>query len=74
MTAHDLARFYRAMLAGGELAGVRVASAETIDQMRAQSSVDGEPDGLLHYPVRFGRDSSWVGRRSAGRRWSRSGT
>ena len=36
-------------------AGVRVASAETIDQMRAQSSVDGEPDGLLHYPVRFGQ-------------------
>lgn len=55
VTAHDLARFYRAMLAGGELAGVRVASAETIDQMRAQSSVDGEPDGLLHYPVRFGQ-------------------
>ena len=23
--------------------------------MRAQSSVDGEPDGLLHYPVRFGQ-------------------
>lgn len=55
VTAHDLARFHRAMLAGGELAGVRVASAETIDQMRAQSSVDGEPDGLLHYPVRFGQ-------------------
>lgn len=55
VTAHDLARFYRAMLAGGELAGVRVASAATIDQMRTQSSVDGEPDGLLHYPVRFGQ-------------------
>ena len=55
VTAHDLARFYRARLAGGELAGVRVASAETLDQMRAQSSVDGEPDGLLHYPVRFGQ-------------------
>ncbi|MDI9629249.1 MAG: serine hydrolase domain-containing protein [Acidobacteriota bacterium] len=54
-TAHDLARFYRAMLAGGELDGARVASAETIDQMRRQSSIDGEPDGLLHYPVRFGQ-------------------
>lgn len=52
-TAHDLARFYRAMLAGGELDGMRVLSAESVPQMQLPSSIDGEPDGLLHYPVRW---------------------
>lgn len=52
-TARDVARFYRAMLAGGELAGVRVIQPRTLDQMRSQSSIDGRPDGLLHYPVRW---------------------
>ncbi len=54
-TAADLARFYRAMLNGGELDGVRVASAQTIEQMCLQSSDEGVPDGLLHYALRFGQ-------------------
>ncbi|MGI5952206.1 MAG: serine hydrolase domain-containing protein [Brooklawnia sp.] len=54
-TARGLARFYRAMLGGGELDGVRVARPETIAQMRQQSSIDGEPDGLLLYPARWGQ-------------------
>lgn len=52
-TARDVARFYRAMLAGGELDGVRVIGRQTLAEMRRQSSVDGRPDGLLHYSVRW---------------------
>lgn len=52
-TAADLARFYRAMLAGGELDGQRVVRPETINQMCEPTSDDGRPDGLLHYPMRW---------------------
>ena len=52
-TAADLARFYRAMLAGGELDGARVAEPGTIAQMCVPTSDDGRPDGLLHYPLRW---------------------
>lgn len=54
-SAADVARFYRAMLAGGQLDGVRITSPEVVAQMRAPSTVDGQPDGLLQYPVRFGQ-------------------
>lgn len=48
-TAGDLARFYRAMLGGGILDGVRVISAASLAQMRRPSTVPGEVDGLLGY-------------------------
>lgn len=61
-TAADLANFYRAMLHGGALNGARVASPETIAQMRQPSSVEGLPDGLLHYPVRWAQGFQLGGR------------
>lgn len=51
-TARDLATFYRMLLAGGELDGVRVLQASTIEEARRVSS-DGEVDQLMHHPVRW---------------------
>jgi CubicO group peptidase (beta-lactamase class C family) len=51
-TARDLARFYQALLCGGELDGVRVLEAATIEQTRQPSS-NGELDRFLKLPIRW---------------------
>jgi CubicO group peptidase (beta-lactamase class C family) len=51
-TARDLARFYQALLRGGELDGVRVLRAATIEQARLPSS-HGELDRFLKLPIRW---------------------
>jgi len=51
-TARDLARFYQALLRGGELDGVRVLDAATIEQARQPSS-QGELDRFLRLPMRW---------------------
>jgi CubicO group peptidase (beta-lactamase class C family) len=51
-TARDLARFYQALLCGGELDGVRVLRAATIEQARRPSS-HGELDRFLKLPIRW---------------------
>jgi CubicO group peptidase (beta-lactamase class C family) len=52
-TARDMARFYAALAAGGELDGVRVLRPETVAQM-FQIEVDGEIDRTFDVPVRRG--------------------
>jgi CubicO group peptidase (beta-lactamase class C family) len=49
-TARDLARFYQALLCGGELDGVRILEAATIEQARQPSS-HGELDRFLRLPM-----------------------
>jgi CubicO group peptidase (beta-lactamase class C family) len=51
-TARDLARFYQALLAGGQLDGVRILEPETIEQARLPSS-EGETDRFLRLPIRW---------------------
>jgi CubicO group peptidase (beta-lactamase class C family) len=51
-TARDLARFYQALLRGGELDGVRVLRPETVMEAR-RPSADGETDRFLGLPVRW---------------------
>jgi CubicO group peptidase (beta-lactamase class C family) len=51
-TARDVARFYQALLRGGELDGRRVLRPETIAQARRVSS-DGETDRFLRIPMRW---------------------
>jgi CubicO group peptidase (beta-lactamase class C family) len=51
-TARDIARFYQALLRGGELDGVRVLEAATIEEARRPSS-HGELDRFLGLPIRW---------------------
>jgi CubicO group peptidase (beta-lactamase class C family) len=51
-TARDIARFYEALLRGGELDGVRVLEAATIEEARRPSS-HGELDRFLGLPIRW---------------------
>jgi CubicO group peptidase (beta-lactamase class C family) len=51
-TARDLARFYHALLRGGELDGVRILNPATIEQARRPSS-EGEVDRFLKLPIRW---------------------
>jgi CubicO group peptidase (beta-lactamase class C family) len=51
-TARDLARFYQALLRGGELGGVRILRASTVQEARRPSS-DGETDRFLLLPMRW---------------------
>ena len=51
-TARDLARFYQALLRGGELDGVQILKPATIEQARRPSS-DGEVDRFLKLPIRW---------------------
>jgi CubicO group peptidase (beta-lactamase class C family) len=51
-TARDLARFYQALLRGGELDGVRVLRPETVEAAR-QPSGHGETDRFLRLPIRW---------------------
>lgn len=51
-TARDLARFYRMLLNGGHLDGVRVLRPETIARAVAPSS-DGEVDRIVKLPMRW---------------------
>jgi CubicO group peptidase (beta-lactamase class C family) len=50
ITARDLARFYQALLCGGELDGVRILESATIEQARQPSS-RGELDRFLRLPM-----------------------
>lgn len=53
-TATDLARFYQALLNGGELDGTRVLQPDTIAEARRPSNHDeGELDRVLNRPVRW---------------------
>lgn len=52
VTASDLARFYRALLRGGELDGVRIMRSQTIVEAR-RPSADGEIDQVIRQPVRW---------------------
>jgi CubicO group peptidase (beta-lactamase class C family) len=51
-TARDVARFYQALLRGGELDGVRILEPSTIDEARRPSS-DGELDRFVRLPIRW---------------------
>jgi CubicO group peptidase (beta-lactamase class C family) len=51
-TARDLARFYQALLRGGELDGVRVLAPETVAAAR-RPSTQGELDRVIKEPVRW---------------------
>lgn len=60
--ARDLARFYQALLNGGELDGVRVLAAETVREATRPSS-HGETDRYLHLPVRWSQGFQLGGER-----------
>jgi CubicO group peptidase (beta-lactamase class C family) len=60
-TARDLARFYQALLRGGELDGVRVLDAATIERARQPSS-DGETDRFLRLAIRWSQGFQLGGR------------
>lgn len=51
-TARDVARFYLALLRGGELGGVRVLQAATVAEATRPSS-NGETDKFLLVPIRW---------------------
>jgi CubicO group peptidase (beta-lactamase class C family) len=51
-TARDLAEFYRVLLGGVELDGVRVLKPETVEEARRPSS-DGEVDRFIRLPIRW---------------------
>jgi CubicO group peptidase (beta-lactamase class C family) len=53
-TAHDLARFYQMMLNGGELEGVRVLQAGTIEQACAPSFKPGDRERKSNKPAHRG--------------------
>ncbi|MEP7199206.1 MAG: serine hydrolase domain-containing protein [Chloroflexota bacterium] len=80
-TARDLARFYQAMLNGGELDGARVCAAESITQARAPSYTAGERERESNVPAHFGHgfhlggyaESSWGGARSTARTFGHNG-
>jgi CubicO group peptidase (beta-lactamase class C family) len=63
-TAYDLARLYQALLAGGQVDGVRVLQPETIRQATTPSS-DGEIDRYLKLPVRWSEGFQLGGERAA---------
>jgi len=53
-TAADLARFYQALLNGGQLDGVRVLQPETVaEALRPSNRAEGELDRVLNRPVRW---------------------
>ncbi|MEU6746730.1 serine hydrolase domain-containing protein [Spirillospora sp. NPDC046719] len=65
-TARDLARFYQALLQGGELDGVRVVDSATIAQATLPSS-EGETDRLLNLPIRWSQGFQLGGPRPGAR-------
>jgi CubicO group peptidase (beta-lactamase class C family) len=65
-TARDLARFYRMVLGGGELDGVRVLRSETIAEA-CQPSSDGEVDRVVKLPMRWSNAFQLGGTDSPGR-------
>jgi CubicO group peptidase (beta-lactamase class C family) len=52
-TARGLAGFYQMLLSGGESAGRRVLSPETVARMREPSTAPGEKDRVLRLPIRW---------------------
>ncbi|MGW8375236.1 serine hydrolase domain-containing protein [Streptomyces sp. ODS28] len=53
VTARDLARFYQALLYGGELDGVRVLPERAVREARRPSTRDGEVDRAVGLPIRW---------------------
>ncbi len=52
-TARDLARFYQALLNGGELNGARILTSHTIAAAREPSTADYEIDKVIRLPIRW---------------------
>ena len=52
-TARDLARFYQALLGGGELDGARILKPDTLATAREPSTADGELDRIIRLPIRW---------------------
>jgi CubicO group peptidase (beta-lactamase class C family) len=52
-TARDMARFYAALVAGGELDGARIISRDLLDRA-LQIEIEGETDRITQAPVRRG--------------------
>src|SRR5215213_2273001 len=67
-TARDMARFYAALAAGGELDGARLLRPETVAQM-LQIEVDGEIDRIFDIPVRRGLGFELGGLTDPRRHW-----
>ena len=70
-TAHDLLRFGRAMLRGGELDGARILGRPVVDLMTREVTVNGlgsMPDRLLdeHYAIGWGKPGSGRSRVAVG--------
>ena len=67
-TARDMARFYAAVAAGGELDGARILRPETVELMLA-IEVDGEIDATFEIPVRRGLGFELGGLADPRRHW-----
>jgi CubicO group peptidase (beta-lactamase class C family) len=67
-TARDMARFYAALAAGGELDGTRMLHPETVQRI-LQIEVDGEIDPTFDVPVRRGLGFELGGLADARRHW-----
>lgn len=52
-TARDLARFYQALLGGGELDGTRILAPDTLARAREPSTAPGEVDRIIRLPIRW---------------------
>lgn len=52
-TARDLARFYQALLNGGELDGARILKPDTLARAREPSAAPGEVDRIIRLPLRW---------------------
>ena len=66
-TARGLAGFYHLLLNGGESAGRRVLSPETIARMREPSTAPGELDRMLKLPIRWSHGFQLGGAADGGR-------
>ncbi|MGW8378116.1 serine hydrolase domain-containing protein [Streptomyces sp. ODS28] len=55
VTARDMARFYTALLRGGELDGVRVLPERAVREARRPAAPAAEPDRSLRVPMRWGQ-------------------
>ena len=67
-TARDMARFYAALAAGGELDGVRILRAETVARL-LEIEVDGELVDTFNAPVRLGLGFELGGLTDPRRHW-----
>lgn len=63
-----MARFYQALLNGGELAGVRLVVQATLREARRPSTSEGEEDQTLGLPIRWAEGFELGGPRPAASR------